>query len=223
MKTRRHFIKYLSGALMFVTVSGDTLADVTRFISTKIEEGLQSVAAIIRSLQRERSTVALKVMNGKKYKRDPLVHYPIDGGVFDEETGYRVFFHAHRKREYGHFHTFYEKPNGSLVHLIMVSLNKKGYPIELSTVNRWVTGDVFVKADELKEHFLNFKMNDALFPDKRIGSFVRELFKEFETEILQLIEERDETIHDYVKKNYREPFEDRELELLSSAAIKIQT
>lgn len=209
--------------MVFVTVSGETLAAVTRFISTKIEEGLESVAAIIQSLQKERSTVALKVMNGKKYKRDPLLHYPIDGGVFDEETSYRVFFHAHRKKEYGHFHTFYEKPNGNLVHLIMVSLNKKGYPIELSIVNRWVTGDVFVKADELKEHFLNFKMNDTLFPDKRIGAFVRELFREFETEILQLIEERDKAIYDYVKKNAREPFEDREVELLSSVAIEIQT
>ena len=221
MKTRRNFIKNLGGALAFVTLSGETLAAATRFISTKIEEGFQGVASIIRSLQREGSTIVLKVMNGKKYERDPLVHYPFDGGVLDEETGYRVFFHAHREKEYGHFHTFYEKPNGGFVHLIMVSLNKKGYPTKLSTVNRWVTGDVFVKGDELKDHFLNFKMNDTLFPDKRIGAFVRELFREFETEILQLIEERDKAIHAYVKKNTRDPFKDREVEILSSTAIEV--
>ena len=223
MTTRRNFIKNLGSALAFVALSGKTLSAATRFVSTKIEEGFLGVAGILRSLQKEGSTVVLKVMNGKKYKRDPLVHYPFDGGVLDEETGYRVFFHAHRKKEYGHFHTFHEKPNGDLVHLVMVSMDKKGYPIKLSTVNRWVTGDVFVKGDELKKHFLNFKMNDTLFPDKRIGAFVWELFKEFETEILQLIEERDKAIRDYVRKNTRDPFKDREVEILSSAAIEVQT
>jgi len=223
MTTRRIFIKNLSGALTFVALSGKTLSAATHFVSSKIEKGFQDVAGVIRSLKSEGSTVVLKVMNGKKYKRDPLVHYPFDSGVLDEKTGYRVFFHAHRKREYGHFHTFYEKPNGDLVHLIMVSMNKKGYPIKLSTVNRWVTGDVFVKADEMREHFLSFKMNDELFPDARIGEFVRNLFKEFEAEILLLIEERDAVIQDYVKKNTREPFEDREVEILSSAAIEVQT
>lgn len=223
MTTRRNLIKNLGGFLAFIAFSGKTLSAATYFVSAKIEEGFKSVSGIIRSLQSEGSTVALKVMNGKKYKRDPLVHYPFDGGVLDEKTGYRMFFHAHRKREYGHFHTFYEKPNGSLVHLIMVSLNKKGYPIKLSTVNRWVTGDVFVKADEMKEHFLSFKMNDELFPDARIGGFVRNLFIEFETEILLLMEERDLAIQNYVKKNTREPFEDREVEILSSVAIEVQT
>ena len=66
-------------------------------------------------------------------------------------------------------------------------------------------------------------MNDELFPDVRIGAFVRELFREFETEILLLIEERDTAIQNYVKKNTREPFEDREVEILSSAAIEVQT
>jgi len=223
MSTRRNFLKNIGGMLAFVALSGETLATATRFVSRKIATATKGVLSVIRSLQAEGSNVVLKIMDGQKYKRNPLVHYPFDGGVLDEKTGYRVFFHAHRKKEYGHFHTFYEKSNGDLVHLVMVSMDKKGYPIMLSTVNRWVTGEVFVKADELKRRFLNFKMNDALFPDERIGAFVRELFTEFETEILQLIEQRDEAIYDYVKKNAREPFDDREVEILSSTNIEIKT
>ncbi|MBN4062139.1 MAG: hypothetical protein COA57_02180 [Flavobacteriales bacterium] len=223
MPTRRNFLKNISGALAFVALSGETLALATRFVSHKVAYATKGVLSVIRSLQAEGSNVVLKMMNGNKYKRNPLVHYPFDGGILDEETGYRVFFHAHREKEYGHFHTFYEKPNGDLVHLIMVSMDKKGYPIQLSTVNRWVTGDVFVKADELKEYFLKFKMNDSLFSDKRIGVFVRELFTEYKTEILGLIAERDNTIRGYVKKNAREPFGDREVEILSSTKIEIKT
>ncbi|MCH8318061.1 MAG: hypothetical protein IIA88_06135 [Bacteroidetes bacterium] len=165
--------------------------------------------------------VATKSVYGKKYKKHPLVHYPVDGGVFDKKTRYRVFFHAHRKNEYGHFHTFYEKPNGDLVHLIMVSMNKKGYPIKLSTTNRWVTGDVFVKADELKELFSGYMINEVLFPDPRIGMFIQELFMAYKNDIFKLMDERDKAVYDYVKKHTRTPFEDRSVEILSSKSISV--
>ena len=170
----------------------------------------------------EGTNVVQQILNGKKYKRNAMVHYPFDGGVVDQSTGYRVFFHAHRKKEYGHFHTFFEKPDGELIHLVMVSMDKKGYPIKLSTVNRWVTDETYVNASEVKQHFLKFNMDSALFPDPRIGEFVSHLFKEYSKDIQRLLEQRDETIKDYVKTYAREPFEDRSLEILSTMDISVE-
>ena len=219
--SRRTFLKSLSAAMAFLAISGEALAATSAFISKKIEASVNGVLDVIRSLQAEGSNVVQKIMNGKKYKKHPLVHYPIDGGVFDKKTRYRVFFHAHSKNEYGHFHTFYEKPNGDLVHLIMVSMNKKGYPIKLSATNRWVTGDVFVKADELKELFSGFMINEDLFPDPRIGKFIQELFTAYKNDIFKLMDERDKAIYHYVKEHTRTPFEDRSVEILSSKSISV--
>jgi len=185
------------------------------------EKYLKKILLIINSLKLSGSNLVLKMMDGKKYEFDPTVHYPFDGGIVDPNTNSRVFFHAHRKNEYGHFHTFAEDEDGNLIHLILISMNKQGEPIGLSTVNRWVTGDKYVKANELKKHFEKFSIDKKMFKDERVLGFIENIFLGYKEQIFRLFDERDEWIKNYVNKHFNEPFEDRDYEVLSFIKIDI--
>ncbi len=155
---------------------------------------------------------------------DAYTHYPYDGGVIDENTNCRVFFHAHREDEYGHFHTFCEDENGDLVHIIMISMNEKGEPQMLSTVNTWVTGDKYVKADKLKKYLNNFYIDPNSYKkEKRLIQFVNNILSSYKDTCYELFEERDRWVKDYGFTNYREPFEDRQFEVLSYKKIDVFT
>jgi len=186
-----------------------------------IRAAKSKIIDIILSLKKEGSNLVLKVMNGKKYVFDPYVRYPYDGGIVDNDNGCRIFFHAHRPNEYGHFHAFVEDEKGDLVHLVLILMNKKGEPTALATVNTWVTGDKYVKPDLLKEYLKSFKMNHNSYKEKRVIEFVESIFEAYQNEIFTLFDEREKWIQDYALKNYREPFEDRDFEVLSSLKISI--
>ena len=219
---RRKFLNIISVSSLTLLLPIQNNAQLL-FNNSKVfaEKYLLKILEIIKSLKANGSNLVLKIMDGKKYKFDPMVHYPFDGGIVDPKTNSRVFFHTHRKNEYGHFHTFVEDDNGNLIHLVLISMNKKGEPIGLSTVNRWVTGDKYVNSEELKLHFEKFKINKFLFKEERVLEFIENLFKAYKKEIFTLFEERDTWIKNYVNTYYNEPFEDRKFEVLSSIKIDV--
>jgi len=98
-------------------------------------------------------------------------------------------------------------------------MNKDGEPIGLATVNRWVTGDKYVKSDVLNKLSENYFVDTSLYSDSRVVDFVNSIFIAYNEEIKQLYIERDKWIADYVNKNYREPFEDRDYEVISFKKI----
>jgi hypothetical protein len=100
-------------------------------------------------------------------------------------------------------------------------MNQEGEPIGLATVNRWVTGDKYVKAEVLKSLSENYFIEPSLFKDSRIIEFINNIFKSYQEEITQLFEDRDKWIINYVNNNYREPFEDRDYEILSEIKIDL--
>ncbi|MBI3124046.1 MAG: hypothetical protein HYZ10_06540 [Ignavibacteriales bacterium] len=179
------------------------------------------IVRIIKELKSEGSNLVVKIMNKKKYAFDPFTHYPFEGGIKDDSTGNQLFFHIHRLNEFGHFHTFATDEEGDLIHLVLISMNKQGEPLGLATVNRWVTGDKYVKADTLKKLSKSFFVNPGLYVDGRTVEFVNHIFKAFQEEINNLYVERDKWISEYVNKNYREPFEDRDYEILSYKEINL--
>jgi len=221
---RRQFIK--AGSILILGLLTTSKLKASAVISKAVEFGnefRERIKTIIRELKREGSNLVKKVMNGKKYEYDPYTHYPYDGGIKDEKTGYQLFFHIHRPNEYGHFHTFALDENGELVHLVLISMDEQGKPIVLATVNRWVTGDKYVKADVLKKLTKDFYVNPSLFTDQKVVEFVNDIFKAYSEEIFQLYYDRDKWIIEYVNKNFREPFEDREFEILSERKINLYT
>jgi len=219
---RRYFLKTGSIIILGLITASQTKA--APFIIKAIEfknEFKERIIAIISELKKEGSNLVKKIMDGRKYEYDPYTHYPIDGGIKDEITGYQLFFHIHRENEYGHFHTFATDENGELVHLILISMSEEGKPIGLATVNRWVTGDKYVKADVLKTLSTKFYIDPALFKDRRVVEFVNHIFRAYKEEIIKLYDERVKWIKNYVNNNYREPFEDREYEILSERKIDL--
>lgn len=218
---RREFIKASSLITFLFLQSKVNAINVIANINETADKFLKQITEIILSLRKEGSNIVKKIMNGRKYKFDPYNHYPTDEGIKDNEMGCQLFFHIHRKNEYGHFHTFSLDDNGELVHLILISMNKDGEPISLATVNRWVTGDKYVKSEKLKELAKSFYVNPNLFNDKRIVEFVNNIFKAYKKEIYDLFDERDHWIKNYVDINYSEPFEDREYEILSERKIRL--
>jgi hypothetical protein len=220
--SRRKFLKSIS--LITVSLSIKTTAlNLFEKSNLLINKSLEKVIEIINSLKKERSNIVIKVMDGEKYKFDPYFHYPKHGGIVDDKTKSQVFFHIHRKKEFGHFHTFIKDIDGELVHLVLISMDKNGNPISLSTVNRWVTDDKYVKADKLKILFENFNINPKLFNDERLLQFINKILTGYKKEIFKLFDEREAWIKNYTFTNFREPFEDREFEVLSSVNINLNS
>lgn len=220
---RREFIRASALFSFLILQSKVKAVELIIDINASANRFLKQIKAIILSLRKEGSSIIKKVMNGKKYEYDPFVHYPYDGGIKDDTTGCQLFFHIHRENEYGHFHTFVTDKDGELVHLILISMNESGEPIGLATVNRWVTGDKYVKSDVLKILADNFYVNPSLFKDQRIVEFVNYIFKAYKKEIFELFDERDIWIKNYVNNKFNEPFEDREFEILSYKEIDLKT
>lgn len=217
---RRNFIKSIGLiGLTFIVNTKTKAYSLTQNLIFQANEYKSIILTFIKDLKTEGSNLVKKIMVGKDYVFDPYNHYPYDGGIKDEKTGYQLFFHAHRKNEYGHFHTFVIDNRGDLIHLVLISMNENGEPIGLATVNRWVTGDKFVKADVLKKLSSNFQMDKNLFQDKRVIESINLIFKAYEEQIHQLFDERDEWIKNYAFNNFREPFEDREYEVLSYKSL----
>lgn len=83
-------------------------------------------------------------------------HYPTDD-IVDARTGCQFYYHAHRDgdREHGHLHLFWHATSSghrrylrqgharwirtAPTHLLAISLDARGLPVGLFTVNRWVT------------------------------------------------------------------------------------
>lgn len=219
---RRTFFRNSGLIILSTFITSKTKAlDLTNKIIQQSNKFKLRIIKIITDLKYEGSNLVKKVMDGKKYIFDPYTHYPKDGGIKDDKTGYQLFFHAHRKNEYGHFHTFATNEKGDLIHLILISMSEDGKPIGLATVNRWVTGDKYVKAEVLKQLAKGWFMDPSLFKDNRVIEFVNDIFKSYPEIINNLFEERDKWFQEYADKNFREPFEDRDYEVTSFRKVNL--
>lgn len=76
-----------------------------------------------------------------------LQHYP-PGDLVDPGSGSQCYYHCHRgDGEHGHLHLFRRPtPQRPLTHLIAISLDRRGLPLALFSVNRWVSEDRWLPA-----------------------------------------------------------------------------
>ena len=183
---RRTFLSFLAYSATFTHLIGK---QAYIFQNSERAKALSDAGNVLLALQKQKKNVISLVLQGRKFKRNVDHHYPHPKGVHDESSGYRVFFHGHRNGEYGHFHTFIYHPKG-YTHLLMISLDKSGMPIMISTLNQWVTDDVHMDEQEMIEAYSNFSMDPGLFPDKRSYYFLSYLLKGYKTEIITLMKER---------------------------------
>ena len=171
-------------------------------------------------------------------------HFP-KGDIYDHATHSQYFYHAHvkgqRKGEHGHFHTFLrakgmpagvapiandgeaEWPEGdkALSHLIGISMDPKGFPIELFSVNRWVTGETWYTAEDVISLIDLFHIDQAS-PSWPANKWVTAMLRLFHPQIIDLVRKRDVAVADWQRKYPdRDVYEDRELEITSTTAISV--
>ena len=225
------------------------LADVTDEALQSMAEAGAEVVNIHRVLNKTGANIVgelLKTQDGF-FEWD---HLP-KGDVYDRETHAQYYYHAHAadKRfsgEHGHFHTFL-RPKGMpagikpakvpgatlpankddhLSHLVAISMDPKGIPFRLFTVNRWVTGEVWYRARAVRQMLDCFDI-DHTWPSWPVNRWVTAMVTLFKPQIERLIDERDCTIKRWVgaEKGSNSPhetvFEDREREVTSYADIQI--
>ncbi len=170
-----------------------------------------------------------------------LSHYPPDD-VFDRECHSQYYYHAHRKGEHGHFHTFLRGPgmpsdvspvrydgaetwptgDQAIAHLVAISMNAYGQPLSLFTVNRWVTADAWYPADAVIRMLDGFRIDHA-YPSWPVNRWLTAMLRLFRPQIEKLIRQRDAAMAAWVRGHPgTDVFEDRRLEVLSEAAIDVE-
>lgn len=160
---------------------------------------------------------------------EPMRHYPA-GDVYDTHTRIQFYFHAHRPGEFGHIHIFSRRPPVSpasppgidpLVHLIAVGFDARGYPTELFTTNRWVTGEDWHPASALIPVLESCRVTaDGEMAD--IAQWLTEFVALFAPHVEILLDQRDAAVAAWSQRYPGEnPLDDPRLEIPSHMDIDI--
>ena len=177
------------------------------------------VQAAQKALNEAGTNPASAALDGQERVMDPYRHYPSKAGIKDHKTGHSFFFHAHREREYGHFHTFSVDRYGAPVHVVMISVNARGEPFQISTTNQWVTGTRYIPAKDMKPFIEGFSMDPAVFAQPDLVRFVSAVIHAHPTDLMTMYEERDQWLARYKADHQTDPFKDLKHEVLSSRKI----
>ena len=164
------------------------------------------------------------------------------GDIYDRETHSQFYYHAHRKGEHGHFHTFLREkgmPDGvhpveqseseamrqrddKYCHLVAISMDRKGFPIGLFTTNRWVTGENWYAADDVCAMVDCFNIDHAQ-PSWVTNKWVSAMLRFFRPQIIELLHERDAVVADWRKRHQdKDAYEDRGPDLPSAVTISVE-
>ncbi len=170
-------------------------------------------------------------------------HYP-KGDVYDNETHSQYYYHAHRSEagEHGHFHTFLraegmpdgircadyagdvEWPAGdeALSHLVGISMDRYGFPTDLFTTNRWVTGETWYHCADVIRMLDVFEMDHA-YPSWPVNRWMTAMIRLFRPTVEALLRERDAALESWRRKHPdADVYEDRELELTCMTPISVE-
>ena len=167
-------------------------------------------------------------------------HYP-NGDVYDWDTHAQYYYHAHPpdKRdnqwadEHGHFHTFlrprgfpegvqripdaHPDDNDAVSHIIAISMDATGQAQRLFTTNRWVTGETWYPAADVKRMLENFRVtHDA--PSGAVNMWITSMLELFGPTIEALLDARDATV---AARASDEVHNDHALEVTSLADISV--
>lgn len=160
-------------------------------------------------------------------------HYPADD-LIDLRTGSQFYYHSHRDgdQEHGHLHLFWHatatgrrrymrpgKPRWTRTaptHLFAISLDARGLPVGLFTVNQWVTDGHWFDADTTMACIDRFALQGIKGHEhscRWLTGFVR-LYRPL---IKDLLVKRDQRLAR--RSNLAQALQDRRLEVLSLAPI----
>ncbi len=171
-------------------------------------------------------------------------HYPV-GDVIDRTTGFQYYYHAHPPEdravgmEHGHFHLFArldgdwhqrdavaedaflarftdDRSDYATAHLLAVSVDAKGVPREIFTVNQWVTDDRLLTAAGTLALLDRFAVTTT--GPELLNRWLGALLRLFRPQVDRLLQERDQAL---AAANAESVLCDQSLEVLSRAGIDI--
>ncbi len=106
-------------------------------------------------------------------------------------------------------------------HLIAISMDSHGIPICLFTTNRWVTGEVWYRAEDICKMLDSFVISHAQ-PSWPVNRWVGAMIRLFHPQVAALVRRRDSAIEEWVKNHPgKDVFEDRDLEVASAQPISL--
>ncbi len=170
-------------------------------------------------------------------------HHP-PGDVCDPETLAQYFYHAHpgptAKGEHGHFHTFLrgpgmprscrpiagpdgappEDPKDAVAHLVAIGMDEFGRPVNLFTVNRWVTDETWFAAADVIAMLDRFVV-DLARPSWPVNRWITAMIDLFRPQIEMLIEARDRVVLQRARRLGHDVYDDRDLEVTAVCPIDI--
>ncbi len=209
-------------------------------LKTMLAAGVE-IEEWMKILEKSGTNVVEKVLKGQGVFAT-MEHYPIQDS-FDEKTYSQYYYHAHRGGEHGHFHLFlrqggmtkgtlpllYDERNESLddintfAHLVAISMDDEGYPLSLFTTNRWLTGEDWYSAIDLKKMVKNFNVEHA-HPSYVVNRWLKAMLTFFEPQVDALIDERDERLMQYQQGiSLKVILEDQEFDVITEEKISIDT
>ncbi|TVR83314.1 MAG: hypothetical protein EA405_04600 [Rhodospirillales bacterium] len=100
-------------------------------------------------------------------------------------------------------------------------MDAHGRPIRLFTTNRWVTGEVWYRAEDVIRMLDHFWM-DLAYPSLPTNIWISAMVRLFRPEIEDLIRARDRAVADHARvAGSAAAFEDRALEIASALEITV--
>jgi len=146
------------------------------------------------------------------------VHYP-DGDLIDPSSGTQCYYHCHRgDAEHGHLHLFRrpctEEP---LSHLIAISLDQRGLPVALFTVNQWVCADQWLPASATLRLFSGVSLHCSGY-DRDLSLWLIQFLRFYRLLVEQLLWQRDQCLQE-AGGSLEQRLGDRNLEILSFSEI----
>lgn len=146
------------------------------------------------------------------------VHYP-EGDLIDNSSGTQCYYHCHRNDgEHGHIHLFRRQGlGGPPTHLIAISLDARGLPVGLFTVNSWVAEDQWIPANQAIKLLSGVSLYHADC-ENSLSGWLSHFLRSYRPLVLQLLKERDQQIAK-TGLPLQDALQYRELEIASSQTI----
>lgn len=145
-------------------------------------------------------------------------HYP-PGDLVDPGSGSQCYYHCHRNTgEHGHLHLFRRpRPGRPLTHLIGISLDARGLPLSLFSVNRWVSEDRWLPADATLRLLEGISLSGAGC-DPHLGSWLVHFLRFYRPITEALLQQRDRRLAEHAS-SLAAALEARDLEIPSQCPI----
>jgi hypothetical protein len=145
-------------------------------------------------------------------------HYPA-GDLVAPGSGTQCYYHCHRgDGEHGHLHLFRRsRPQRPLTHLIAISLDGRGLPLGLFSVNRWVSQDRWLPAADTLRLLEGMSLSGSAC-DPHLGGWLLHFLRFYRPTLEAVLRERDRCLRQ-ISPSRTLALEARDLEIPSHRPI----